>query len=442
MAEVVGFNPAKTNQKPDDSLGNSVFVGVWGDSTTGVGVFGTSGAVSQNAANIPILNNAGVVGHSIEDTGGVPGAGVWGESIQGDGVVGRSQSGNGVLGITFGQPPNAGVFGSSTAGGNGVVGFVGDAAGVVGNSIRGPGVQGISGTGNAVVGQSFGEDGKAPGAGVLGTSENVGVWGTSSAGIAVRADCVNGDGVLGYSVNGFGVYGASTSNSGVVGHTDGTSAAGIFGESSGSAFAGFFNGVVGINGNLAIAGSIFKSGGGFMIDHPLDPANKYLRHSFVESPDMLNVHNGNVTTDANGEAAVELPSYFDVINQDFRYQLTVIGQFAQAIVAQEIRNNQFTIKTDHPGVKVSWQVTGIRQDPWAVANRIAVEEEKTIADKGRYLHPELWGRPREEHIHHRTIVGAKQPTNGHCPEEPAKIDRSRVEEEWKQMQDLIRRMNP
>jgi hypothetical protein len=247
---------------------------------------------------------------------------------------------------------------------------------------------------------------------------------------------------LGYSVNGFGVYGASTSNSGVVGHTDGTSAAGIFGESSSGGFAGFFNGVVGIDGNLAIAGNIFKSGGGFMIDHPLDPGNKYLCHSFVESPDMLNVHNGNVTTDLNGEATVALPDYFEVINQDFRYQLTVIGQFAQAIVAQEIRNNRFTIKTDQPGVKVSWQVTGIRRDPWAVANRIAVEEEKAAEDKGRYLHPELWGRPSEEHVHHRMVVGAKRLADRHRPEEPSSIDRSRVEQEWKQMQDLVRRMNP
>jgi hypothetical protein len=124
MAEVVGFNPARTGQKPEDGTGSPVFVGVWGDSTTGVGVFGTSGAVSQNATNIPIINNnAGVVGHNIENADGVLGAGVWGESIQGQGVVARSQSGSGVLGVTSGQPPNAGVFGSSTTGGYGVAGF-------------------------------------------------------------------------------------------------------------------------------------------------------------------------------------------------------------------------------------------------------------------------------------------------------------------------------
>jgi hypothetical protein len=440
MARVVGFQPAKTNQKPLDDQGNPVSVGVWGDSTTGVGVFGTSGAVSANVPNIPIINNAGVVGHSVETSGGVLGAGVWGESIGAQGVVGRSQSSYGVLGVTFGLPPNAGVIGSSTTGGNGVVGFVGDATGVVGNSITGAGVQGISGSGDGVVGQSFGADGRPPGTGVLGTSDTVGVWGTSRAGVAVRGDCTNGFGMLGYSVGGFGVYGVSTNNSGVVGHTDGTSAAGVFGESSGPGFAGFFNGDVGIAGNLFIAGAVFKSGGGFMVDHPLDPGNKYLRHSFVESPDMLTVHNGNVTTDADGEATVSLPDYFEALNQDFRYQLTVIGQFAQAIVEQEIGNNQFTIKTDQPRVRVSWQVTGIRQDPWAVANRIAVEEEKTAEDKGRYLHPQLWGRPKEEQIHHRLVAEAGRLTVPRRLDEIQRVDRSRLEEERRQMEELLQRM--
>jgi len=82
-----------------------------------------------------------------------------------------------------------------------------------------------------------------------------------------------------------------------------------------------------------------KGSGSFKIDHPLDPAKKYLSHSFVESPDMMNVYNGNVTTDRHGFAIVTLPSYFEALNRDFRYQLTVIGQFAQAIVAEEISHN-------------------------------------------------------------------------------------------------------
>jgi hypothetical protein len=108
---------------------------------------------------------------------------------------------------------------------------------------------------------------------------------------------------------------------------------------------------------------------------------------------MLNVYSGNVTTNADGEAVVTLPAYFEALNHDFRYQLTVIGRFARAIVAQEIRDNRFTIKSEEPKVKVSWQVTGVRKDRWADANRIPVEREKTAGEKGRLLHPEVWRGP-------------------------------------------------
>jgi len=150
-----------------------------------------------------------------------------------------------------------------------------------------------------------------------------------------------------------------------------------------------------IDGDLWVVGKIQKGSGTFKIDHPLDPANKYLSHSFVESPDMMNIYNGNVVTDSHGIATVELPSYFEALNQDFRYQLTVIGQFAQAIVAKEIANNQFTIQTDKPAVKVSWQVTGIRHDAYAEAHRVVVEEDKPAAERGTYLHPELFAPARE-----------------------------------------------
>ncbi len=149
-------------------------------------------------------------------------------------------------------------------------------------------------------------------------------------------------------------------------------------------------------GNVYVGGTLSKAGGSFKIDHPLDPENKYLSHSFVESPDMMNIYNGNVVTDGSGYATVTMPDWFEALNTDFRYQLTVIGpQFAQAIVSSEMVANHFTIRTDHPGVKVSWMVTGIRQDAWANANRNPVEQEKTAPEKGHYLHPELFGHKEE-----------------------------------------------
>src|SRR5262249_48766905 len=106
--------------------------------------------------------------------------------------------------------------------------------------------------------------------------------------------------------------------------------------------AGEFLGDVSITGNLA------RGGGSFKIDHPLDPENKYLYHSFVESPDMMNIYNGNVTTDQTGAAVVVLPEWFEALNNSFRYQLTVVGTFARAIIAEKVKNNRFTIKTDAP----------------------------------------------------------------------------------------------
>ena len=151
-------------------------------------------------------------------------------------------------------------------------------------------------------------------------------------------------------------------------------------------------------GNVRISGTLSKGGGGFKIDHPLDPANQYLSHSFVESPEMLNIYNGNIITDEHGEATVVLPEYFETLNRDFRYQLTPIGQMAQAAVTGEIRDNRFTIQTDKPGVTVSWQVTGVRQDPWANAHRIAVEEAKPPAERSFYLHPEVHQQPATKSI--------------------------------------------
>jgi hypothetical protein len=147
------------------------------------------------------------------------------------------------------------------------------------------------------------------------------------------------------------------------------------------------------SGNLTVDGSISKSGGGFKIDHPLDPENQYLYHSFVEAPERTNIYNGNITTDGDGFATVQLPDYFEALNKEFTYQLTVIGSFAQAIVAEEISDNRFVIQTDESNVKVSWQVTGVRQDPYAEANPFEDEVEKSEEEQGTYIHPELYDQP-------------------------------------------------
>jgi trimeric autotransporter adhesin len=160
-----------------------------------------------------------------------------------------------------------------------------------------------------------------------------------------------------------------------------------------NAYAGNFTGDVNVSGTLSNSGSSFK------IDDPLDPADKYLHHSFVESPDMKNIYDGVAVLDARGEAVIEMPEWFSVLNRDFRYQLTAVGKPGPGLyIAEEMSGNHFSIAGGTPGAKVSWQVTGIRQDAWANAHRIPVEEEKSTRERGFYIHPELYGAPAEKQI--------------------------------------------
>ena len=210
------------------------------------------------------------------------------------------------------------------------------------------------------------------GFGLAGVGENgSGLWATTLYGL--YAAQFEGDvlvnGTL-FSLDPFGI-------AGVAGVSEGY---GIYGGSS-SGYAGWFEGDVNINGTLS------KQAGSFKIDHPLDPENKYLYHSFVESPDMKNIYDGTITLDENGEAIVELPDYFEALNKDFRYQLTCIGGYAPVYISKEVHDNMFKIAGGTPGLKVSWQVTGIRHDTYAEENRIPVEEYKT--DVENEINPQL-----------------------------------------------------
>jgi hypothetical protein len=152
-------------------------------------------------------------------------------------------------------------------------------------------------------------------------------------------------------------------------------------------------------GDLAAAGSITGASKNFKIDNPVDPANKYLIHTSVESPDMKTIYDGVAVLDADGEAWVELPAYFEALNQDFRYQLTAIGAPGPNLyISEKIAGNRFRIAGGKPGAEVSWQVTGIRHDAWANAHRSPVEVEKTETERGRYLHPEAFGLTAEHGV--------------------------------------------
>jgi len=257
---------------------------------------------------------------------------------------------------------------------------------------------------------TYGEHGSSSNWGVLG-SIYYGAYGYNSSG---NSGFLGGGGVYGrhsngnYGYHGGEMYGVSGGhNNGNYGWIAGADVAlqgvnVISGTSvalAGPLHAGIFTGNVQIQGNLSASGSLSKGSGEFKIDHPLDPENKYLHHSFVESPDMMNIYNGNAILDEHGRAWVELPDWFGALNKDFRYQLTPVGAPGPDLfIAEEVSDNRFQIAGGPPGMKVSWQVTGIRQDAFANAHRIPVEEDKSGKERGKYLHAKAHGFPETMEI--------------------------------------------
>lgn len=346
MASVSGDAGSSSPLAPDRKSG------VWGQSDDGYGVAGTSNK----------------------------GSGVQGGSIDGIGTVGTSDSNVGVIGIS---KSDAGVYGrSESPTGTGVKGEnkLENGTGVLGQA---NGTQGIG-----VMGLALG----ARGTGVSGASnDGTGVQGDSTNGVGVAGRTIFGNGVAGSSSNGLGVFGSSLN-------------VGVFAQnfrSNNTAYLGALCCAGDFYGNVAVHGQLqlFTPSQAFKIDHPLDPANKYLSHSFIQSPDMKNIYDGVAVIDTEGKAVVQLPDWFEALNGDFCYQLTSIGAAGPNLyISEEISNNCFTIAGGTQGMKVSWQVTGIRNDAVANSNRIKVVEEKPEKERGYYLRPDLYDEPEEKGI--------------------------------------------
>ena len=323
------------------------------------GILGITDSTTHAIAGV--LGRAGIAPINITGKHGVRG-----ESESGRGVVGVSDTSSGV----FGWSNSASAIQGETLSADAVavrgINFAptGGAVGVFGTSHSSGGF-GVRGTTSSSSGSTYGvfgrSDSSSHGAGVRGEGNYVGLWGTTASSTTPLT---------------WGVYGSAG--------FDGYS---IFGVGpGGGGWAGYFTGRVNVTGALT------KGSGSFKIDHPLEPEEKYLYHSFVESPDMMNIYNGTVELNAEGRASVELPTYFDALNRDFRYQLTAIGAPAPNLhIASEVLENRFEIAGGSPGLKVSWLVTGIRKDPFAETNRIPVEEEKPDSERGTYIHPEAYG---------------------------------------------------
>jgi hypothetical protein len=324
---------------------------------------GSAWAPAADGLTLPFLGSASLVdgaAFSIMNTATTGETyGVYGESASTDGrgVVGLATADTGITSGVWGES-------ASTAG----RGVVGEATAGIGTTYGGY-FRSASTAGRGVYGRA-----------TAGIGTTYGVWGESN------------------STAGCGVYGRATATSGsawgVWGHTfsSASTAYGVVGEepSGGAGHAVY------AFGTLAATGT--KS---FQIDHPLSPETHYLNHFCTEAPEPLNAYSGVVTLDSHGEAWVQLPAYFDAINRDPRYTLTAIGApMPNLHVAVEIQDNRFKIAGGVPGKKVSWRVEAVRNDLWVQCYGFQTEQEKEDAIKGRYLHPELYGQPKERGIHY------------------------------------------
>jgi hypothetical protein len=345
-------------------------------------------------------------------------------SIRGDGTVVATNPStadyafalHGIISSTSPGAFSAAVRGQNNGtGGNGIGVWGsqdGSGWGVYGTSVSGRGVYGVASATSGTTYGVYGESASTSGRGVYGVAS---ATSGTTYGVYGRSDSTSGTGVSGYAyaTSGatFGVSGVSysTSGTGVFGWASATSGAawGVWGRSASTAsnaYGVYGEEPLGGAGHAVFAdGSLAATGAKlFQIDHPLHPETHYLNHFCTEGPEPYNVYRGTVVLDANGEAWVQLPDYFEAINRDPSYHLTAVGApMPNLHVAVKIQNNRFKIAGGAPGKEVSWRVEAIRNDLWVQRYGYQTEQEKEDAIKGKYLNPELYGQPKERGIHYR-----------------------------------------
>jgi hypothetical protein len=351
------------------------------NTATGVAVLGdlTGTANEYNAIQGSSYSNFDTGGTGI-GSGGV--AGFYEGTGDGVGVYGQvvNTASSGVAGV-FGL--NSRTDGGYGVNGQGYAGVVGEGVvaalpgfGVHGSVSSGVGIQGITddishsgivGINNVTIDSG------------TGTGTGAGVMGNGNTG--VKGQTVYGPG--------YGVIGINQSTSMVdnnIGVSGEGSYVGVYGQTSDpTGFGVYCNGDFGASGAKA-----------FVIDHPTDPENKNLKHFCMESPEVLNLYRGNVTLDANGEAIVELPDYFESINTNFSYNLTPIGAPVNLYIKQKIQDGQFIIAGGNANMEVSWTVYAERNDKYMQAYPEAKEVEVDKRQPGKYLRPELYGQGQDK----------------------------------------------
>jgi hypothetical protein len=409
--------------------GSGPAIGVYGTTATpgAIGVQGSSGATTENGVGVqgfvqsPVAT--AVIGQNLSQTG--PAYGVWGttQSTSGTGVVGYAiADGFPIIanlslpvGVMGASPTGPGVYGGSA----GVSGFTPSlGAGVWGDTGGSANYVGVAGSGVNNIAGSFankGSDAPTIFAENITTTAGAEVFYAQMPNLLTNAAAIIGDPGCAESNGNMGLQlGQAAGMSGCTNYTllgnnvGGTYLNAVSGQTlhlriANSDVLKVSTGAVSITGTLSATGT--KN---FRIDHPLDPANKYLTHAAIESSEVLNLYSGNAVLDDSGAAMVQLPDWFEAINKDFRYQLTPVGAPGRDLyVAEEISGGHFKIAGGTAGGKVSWQVTGVRNDAWEKAYPMVVEADKG-GDRGHYLTPELYGQPPTERIGYEAVPEGQQ----------------------------------
>ncbi|CAG0995291.1 hypothetical protein PHYC_02524 [Phycisphaerales bacterium] len=375
------------------SSNSSSGVGVQGNANnsngSGIGVYGQTHAET----GVGVRGHASMVANVVTYGGLFTTYGASGRGVQGTVLNGNNAGTSyGVFGLNY-NPNGTGVYGQAAA-------TSGIAVGVRGQSDSPSGIAGsFTGLGSDAV--FIQNTGAGRGMHVISPGDTA-VWAESTGGLAGvhgATSNVNGFGVLGFN-------GGTTGNSfGVVGQTGSAAGWGVyaFGRSGASGVKTF------------------------RIDHPQDPENKYLLHYSTESPEVLNAYSGTTRLDEAGEAVVELPPYFAMINRDPRYTLTAVGApmpmlhvageideaaliaGARAAPGDALPTCAFRIAGGAPGARVSWEVKAVRNDQWVRRNGAPIEIEKQGIEKGTYQHPELYGQPAEKGVHYNATAPHHEP---------------------------------
>jgi len=355
-----------------------------------------------------------LVAFSIAHHGG--GVGLSGESHS-LGIGRLTLVGNGVEGYS---DQGIGVFGSSDKGGSGVAGRADNGGdGVYGESYSGG--SGVHGYSESQAGYGvWGENDST--AGVVGYSQNDGVSGVCSGGgvgVAAFGEGPGAGGVFASSKTGVAITAFAPVGPALVASSQGDTTAILYGGDT----------QIGANLNVAfmthtkdaeVEHSLEVKGQAyivtllsplklFRIDHPLDPANKYLLHASVESSERKNLYDGVVRLDRRGEAVVQLPRWFEALNREIRYQLCALGAPSPELhVRRELRNGKFQIGGGRAGQRVCWQITGVRQDAMARRHPMRVEQKKPASERGFYQNPEAQGKSAAKGIGYRSASARGQ----------------------------------